>query len=455
MTQVFTILLIALILWRMLARELPALLGLIVSTSAVRRSLFMVTIVLLGSVALLAGSALGLSGIAGDYYGGIDLQGVSLVAISAVVTVLLLDYLGMMPSVCVAVLGALEAWRVFTMKLQMDWSLLGSWLLSPLVAAVMAALIYLLCRKTICRPSIHLIKMSGYMRYVVMVGLALLVLAVGINNGSLILLSADLMFDGGVELVVSSVAIFVVGVRLFGRTLSRRMDIAAEGYSDASTQSIASVCYAVIITLLLFSLPLVERVGLRPTPLALGALLVGGFCGVGVIRRSQMPELRPALRTLVGLVLTPIVAHLCYLLLSLLFLGGMGVGEELNLALLVFALMLVMLFFFARYVRKQERLHESSRKLIQNQQQQLYENQKALNVMELNAILAENHSLHGTLELKRKEIINVALGISEQKEFLEMLAEKVHRAAKATAEEKDRIIAEIEKELGQRTSFSG
>jgi DNA-binding NarL/FixJ family response regulator len=75
--------------------------------------------------------------------------------------------------------------------------------------------------------------------------------------------------------------------------------------------------------------------------------------------------------------------------------------------------------------------------------------------MELNAILAENHSLHGTLELKRKEIINVALGISEQKEFLEMLAEKVHSAAKASSEEKDRIIAEIEKELGQRTSFSG
>ncbi len=457
MTYAFTIMLMALILWRMIVRELPVALGLIVPTGAVRRSLFVVALVVLGVVALLLPQT---NALAGEYYvrysEGFHLEEMSLVLISALSAVLLLDHLGVMPSISVAVLGALEACGVFSKSLSFDWSLIVGWMVAPVVMAVVAAAIYFVCRKTICRPSIHLIKMSGYMRYVVMVGLALLVLAVVINNGSLVLLAGRLLLQSNFEWQVLSVALFVGGVLLFGRTLGGKMDMEAERYSDASSQAIVAVCYALVVTLLFFSSSIATGwIGLKPTPLALGSLLLGGFCGVGMAHRSQMPEAPIVGRTMAGLVLTPIVTMLCYLLLMLLFSGGMAVSEELNLSLLVFALMLVMLVFFARYVRKQERLHEASRKLIQNQQQELYENQKALNAMELNTILAENHSLHGTLELKRKEIINVALGISEQKEFLEMLAEKVHRAAKSSGEEKDRILAEIEKELGQRTSFSG
>ena len=53
MTYAFTILLMALILWRMIVRELPAAFGLIVPTSAVRRSILAINIILLGVVALL------------------------------------------------------------------------------------------------------------------------------------------------------------------------------------------------------------------------------------------------------------------------------------------------------------------------------------------------------------------------------------------------------------------
>ncbi|MBP3439931.1 MAG: hypothetical protein J6K24_01595 [Tidjanibacter sp.] len=457
MTYAFTILLMALILWRMIVRELPVAFGLIVPTSAVRRSIFAAHILVLGVVALLLPLTGGLAdGLLENYGEGVKMAGVSLVLLSAIVSLLLLEHFDAMPSIALALLGALEGYRVFSQGDALGWNMIGSWLVAPVVAVAIAALLYLFFRKVICRPPVHLIRLSGYMRYVVIVGLALLVLAVGINNGSLLVFAGKVLLGGDSLIGVAlAVVMFAGGLLLFGRTLHSRMDVEAERYAEATTQTIVSVCYAVVLTLLLFSSSLVQRVGLAATPLSLLSLILGGFLGVGLVQRSQMPELVRVGRSMAGLVLTPIAAIIIYYLLFSLLTGGESVSEELNITLLLFALMLLMLVFFGRYVRKQERLHEASRKLIQNQQQELFENQKALNAMELNAILAENHSLHGTLELKRKEIINVALGISEQKEFLEMLAEKVHRAAKSSGEEKDKIIAEIEHELGQRTSFSG
>lgn len=457
MTYAFTILLMALILWRMIVRELPAAFGLIVPTSAVRRSILAINIILLGVVALLMPLTWSVAdGLLGVYGEGMRMSGVSLVVLAALVSLLLLDHFDTMPSICMALLGALEGYRVFSLGESFSWTMMGSWLVAPVVAAVVAALIYLLCRKVICRPPIHLIRLSGYMRHLVILGLALLVVVVGVNNGSLLIFAGRVLLEeGSVVGGAMALVMFVGGLLLFGRVLNRRMDVEAERYGEATTQTIVAVCYAVVVTLLLFSGRMVERVGLGCSPLSVWSLILGGFLGVGLVQRSQMPELLRVGRGLAGLVLTPLAAIIVFYLLFSLLTGGEAVGEELNIALLLCSVMLVMLVFFGRYVRKQERLHEASRKLIQNQQQELFENQKALNAMELNAILAENHSLHGTLELKRKEIINVALGISEQKEFLEMLAEKVHRAARSSGEEKDRIIAEIEKELGQRTSFSG
>lgn len=419
----------------------------------------MSTILVLSLASLLLPPTHQLAGALDVSYGSVDIQEVSLVLVAAFASLFLFEYLGMRPSVTLAVLGAFEAQAVLAERVDsFDWTLMLSWVVAPVVAGVVAALLYLLLRKFVFSRHIHLIKLSGYMRYVVIVGLVLLVLAVGMNNGALLLYVAELTTGGFNEvLAVVLLILLFCGVEMItGRLFGRQLDIESEQYSNTSTQTIVSVCYAAVVTLLVFSSSRITGlVGLQETPVGLWSLVMGGFCGVGLVRPSQMLASIRVGRAFAGVVLTPIVAILCYYLLSSLFASGEEIMEVLNISLLVFSLFLAMLVLFVRYVRKQERLHEASRKLIRNQQQQLYENQKAINAMELNTILAENQSLHGTLELKRKEIINVALGISEQKEFLEMLAAKVHKAAKSLGEEKDRLIAEVEKELSQRTSFSG
>jgi DNA-binding NarL/FixJ family response regulator len=74
--------------------------------------------------------------------------------------------------------------------------------------------------------------------------------------------------------------------------------------------------------------------------------------------------------------------------------------------------------------------------------------------MELKVVLSENQALQNAVEQKRQEVMNVALSIVEQKEFLESLNDMVSRLAKSDdPEEKDRLVAELSSALKQRLSY--
>lgn len=455
MTYTIAILFVVLILWWLITKELPLVFGALVPTSAIRRKwLFVIFVGVMAATMLLPMTGhLGMQ-IADGYSVG-NREGVLFVGLSVFVTMLLLEHLGMMPSLCVTVLGALEAHRVFSVSgATYDVTLVLGWIISPMLAMLLAAILFFVYRKTLGRSKIHIIRLSAVMRYVVILGIAFSAFAIGWNNGSLLIASCGVSGAGWWFTMLVPVVMFVATMMLFAGSVGRLTDLGAERYADMSTQMVVSLIYAVAITLLLFSTDVVRVVGLSPMPLGVPALLCGALVGVSLVG-GNTDEIVAQWRPLVGVVLAPLTATLCYWLLSTIVSGGAPASVELNFSILVCVLMLVLVVVFGRYVRKQERLHRASRRLIVSQQQELYENQKALNALEMKTILAENNSLHSTLELKRKEIINVALGISEQKEFLEMLAEKAHRAAKASGEEKDRLIAEIEKDLSQRTSFSG
>lgn len=454
MIDLFTIIFTALTLWWLIAKELPLLFGVLVPTSALRRRRFewLFGVVVVVALALPATAKLGVEIV--ENYPIEASRTLLLVGLSALLTLLVLEHLKVLPSLPVAILAAMEAHRVFVLDAPMfDMSLMISWIVAPAVAMLLSALLSAIYRLALGRSHIHLIRLSVVMRYVVIAGIALAAFAVGLNNGSLLLALGSYATTNQVVVVAVPAVMFVAAMTIFSHSVGRLTDLRAERYVDLSTQTVVSVVYAVALTLLVFSTNLVGAVGLAPSPLAISTLLYGAFVGCSAVCRDA-DTVAAQWRPLVGVVLTPLVAILCYWLLSLLA-GGPATGEEMNVTISVCVLMLVLVALFGRYVRKQQQLRDSSKRLILSQQQQLYENQKALNALEMKTILAENSSLHSTLELKRKEIVNVALSISEQKEFLEMLAEKVHRAAKSSGEEKDRLIAELEKDLSQRTSFSG
>ena len=73
--------------------------------------------------------------------------------------------------------------------------------------------------------------------------------------------------------------------------------------------------------------------------------------------------------------------------------------------------------------------------------------------MELKVVLSENQALHNAVEMKKQEVMNVALSIVEQKEYLESLNTIVKKLAKTKDErERDKLISELSLSLRQRLS---
>ena len=74
--------------------------------------------------------------------------------------------------------------------------------------------------------------------------------------------------------------------------------------------------------------------------------------------------------------------------------------------------------------------------------------------MELKVVLPENQALHNAVEMKKQEVINVALSIVEQREYLESLNQIVTRLSKTDdTKEKDNLIAELKSSSNQRLSY--
>ena len=93
-------------------------------------------------------------------------------------------------------------------------------------------------------------------------------------------------------------------------------------------------------------------------------------------------------------------------------------------------------------------------RVVYAQRQQIYEHSRALSDMELKVVLSENQALHNAVEQKRQEVMNVALSIVEQREFLESLDDMVSRMAKTDdPKEKDRLVGELSSALKQRLSY--
>jgi DNA-binding NarL/FixJ family response regulator len=74
--------------------------------------------------------------------------------------------------------------------------------------------------------------------------------------------------------------------------------------------------------------------------------------------------------------------------------------------------------------------------------------------MELKVVISENQALHNAVEMKRQEVMNVALSIVEQRDYLESLNRIVARLAQTDdAGEKERLISELKSSLNQRLSY--
>ena len=298
-----------------------------------------------------------------------------------------------------------------------------------------------------------MITLSFYMRHAVIIGLVLTAFAFGLNWGGLLGGFVSMMEHNPLErLVAGSVVILL----LLGLMQKKPMvkDDPSGLFADFSIYAVVSVGFSVAVTLLFFSFEKsASLIGLQPAPLSVSALIMASIAGVETVQKSRLVENDEYLKATVAMLAAPMGAIV--LTYGFLYITGADAEEHMaDFIIMAASILLLVALAFAGYVKVQRRGREATDRLVYAQQQQIYEHSRALNDMELKVVLSENQALHNAVEQKRQEVMNVALSIVEQKEFLESLDAMVKRLAKTEdPKEKDRLIGELSSALKQRLSY--
>ena len=325
-------------------------------------------------------------------------------------------------------------------------------LAAPVMAFGLSAMIRALLKRVLFRSKVHMVTLSYYMRHAVIIGLILTTFAFGMNWGGLL--------SGFIRMISHSVegAVFAV-LTLFilvGLTLKKPFsnEESSGMFADFSIYSVISVGLSVAVTLAFFSFEQTTAlIGMRPLPLSASVLVMAAAGGAELVQKSRLVEDEEYVKTVVSMVAAPLGAIV--LTYGFLYITGADADEKMaDFIIMAAAILMLLALSFAGYVKLQRRGREATDRLVYVQQQQIYEHSRALNDMELKVVLSENQALHNAVEQKRQEVMNVALSIVEQKEFLESLNGMVKRMAKTDdPKEKDRLIAEMGSALKQRLSY--
>ena len=453
MTSVCLILFLAVASLWFFSNEYPTLFGVYVPARAVRRLYFKV----IAAVCIILGVSVSAAGGVQESLMShvsplrMDCQSLITVLISALIILSVLKRFGINASAVYAVLGALEAWMI-TSGNDADYGLLVSFIVAPVVAFAMSALMRLLFRLTLDRTHIHLITLSYYMRHAVIAGLVLLAFALGFNWGGFLAAGAS-MIAGNQSSLWAIAIILLLSIMSLSPFMRDESDASAGKYSDFSIYAVLSVGYSVALILLFFSFSgSAGLMGLKPVPLSVGSLVIASVAGVEVVKKSHLIERDEYAKEGLALLLAPLGAMIvAYLIFRI---TGNDDEHMLDFTVMSAAILTLLALVFYGYVARNRRQREATERLVYIQQQQIYENSRALNDMELKVVLSENQALHNSVEVKQQEVMNVALSIVEQKEYLQSLNEMVKKLSNARDEkEKDRLIAELGSSLRQRLSY--
>ena len=426
-------------------KEYPVTFGIIVPTCVLRRRVFKTLVV--SSIA--AGAVLASLSAEPASMSSSPLT-CSLAAVSTIITILAAELMGVQSSAAAAMHGSIAA-----VMLSSDESLSASYLLVLIAAVILTAalscIFYLILRGIIRRSSLHMLKLSEYMRYAVIITVAVLAAGIGANYGTFLSGIAGGVISGAMSSVPASfsmAAILVLPLIILWRRAVILSDITAEKCQEWNTRTILAIIVSMSVVYILSA----TIRGISSFPIPPVPLVFSGIAGVELARRRQLVGNARIVKSVGGALLAPLIAFLIsYTLLSI---TGVTSGDFEDFSVILLALALVIVIMSARYVNTQVEKKREMERLLFTQQNEIYENSRALNELEVKTVLNENRLLHDTLELKRKEAMNIALSICEQKEYLETLKDIADRMPAARTEaERDALIAELQASIRQRLSF--
>ena len=448
MTQAAVITLMLVITGWFFLKEYPSVAGLFVPTCALQRRSFKLLVI--AAVAL--GAALAAKGdIARGVSGTVlteDSGATLIIMVSALATVIVLEYLRLPSSIILAALGAMEGLRLADEgSLRFCAEPFAQAAASAVICAALAALLYFLFRTILRHSQIHLLRLAIYFRYAVIFAIAAIAFAIGLHAGGMLCGIAEGALGTRAAMPAAVAALTLPQLALW-RVIGRRSDLRAERCTEWSTRSVLALTLSVSAVMLLFAQPFA---GMRTVPLSPLPLIYAAIFGIELVRRRQLTESENIARGLAAMLLAPAVALVCSYLLGRIAQGG---GSLLYFSIMTGLLLLVFCAVAASYIAAQRRQKAEMSSILLRQQQQLEDNRKAIGDLEIRSMVSENRALHDALESKRKETMSIALSICEQKEYLESLAALVRELSETDrAERREELLGELDSSIRQRLSF--
>ena len=372
----------------------------------------------------------------------------------ALIVMMILKFLGIKGSATYAVLGSLMAYGMITDETyHLKWDFIVSFLAAPAIAFIISASVRYLLKTVFSKVHIHLISMSHYMRIVIILCIAFTIVALGLNWGGMLSGIGEKFADGKAAAICTSgiIAVIMLATRIFDRTYEPQ---STGTYADFSIYAIVSVGFSVAATLMLFSFESVTSlVRISPVPLSVPTLVICAIAGTEAIQKTRLISNSDYIKEGIASIATPVLSFI-FAFAVLDIMGENPTDGIRDITSIAASLLILAAISFAGYVRRQQMLKKATERLVYTQQQQIYENSRALNDMELKVVISENQALHNAVEMKKQEVMNIALSIVEQKEFLESLNDKVKLLAQTDdVKDKDRLTEELGMAIRQRLSY--
>jgi inorganic phosphate transporter, PiT family len=431
-----------------------------------------------------------------------ELAGSFTVALAAGFTVFSMTKYGLPVSTTQAIVGAIIGWNLFAKRdtdVQVLSQIVSTWVSGPILGAIFSALLYLLMRRVLRKLKIHVIKLDSYIRWGLIGVGAFGAYSLGANNianviGVFVGGAPNVLIDFGIFTLDGTQLLFLAGgmaISLGIFTYSKRiMETVGKGIMSLSAEAAIVVVLAQAIVLFVFSSrsfsDFIFQIGLPRIPLvpvSSSQVVIGAILGIGLVKGVQEVRLKTLGGIAIGWVLTPIIAGFLSFF-SLFFVQNVfnqrvftekvlipeltgsqveeliqqpPVPEYYDLVWLISGIVIALVFTITIfYIIRQNKLKLRAQKELLDKQNEFYITQKALMEADLKSIRIENTSLANKLEFRKKELVNMALSIVEQKNFMDDVIEQMRVVQKNTdIKDKNVQIENLIRSIKLKMNYSG
>ncbi|MBR3386612.1 MAG: hypothetical protein IKG84_00055 [Bacteroidales bacterium] len=464
--MVFRILILSLVsflaVWPVLRSELPAVIGPVWASGAGERWSVKILLPLLFIGALVC-AAWGVPVDSGllPAFPSSDLPSLFAIVLSTLAAVFIASLISADTAVPYAFLGSIAGFRLVT-EGALDWTLaartVASWIVAPLLCCLLAAGVAAQIARRSRNHPVHLAVSDHRLLLGCTLAAFLLAGASAWNLGSIVAFFPVAAFGfGPVSIAVATVPALLLFLLLHPEFSVKTWRVADQDL-DFTSGPVFAILSAMGLTYLVFSLPVLSRVGLTATPLPAPVLLLSALTGVSLARRKAFVEGEKILKSALSTLVCPILGVLiCYSVSMVLNVspedaGRTGWNARLTPTLIVLGI-IVIAAVLALYFRAQRR-RDLQKEILLSREQQIYNAQKTLSALEVRAEMNEKDLLN-KLEIKRKELVDFAVGISEQKEYMESVYDRLAHVRELTdSKEKDAATDELLISLRERMYFS-